>query len=115
MWEKKRPVGLGGQRAAAAVDEGSRFPKDIAKALRLARRMSPIQCIDWVDASLSSIGRNLVDHQRDPARTGDHLRAALSDAAALYACLLVAVESQPVPTVSVAPGAAAGVATIRQG
>lgn len=114
-WEKKRPVGLGGQRAAEAVDESSRYPKDIAKALRLARKMSPIQCVDWVDSSLSSIGRNLIDHQRDPARTGDHLRAALSDAAALYACLVVAVDSQPVPAVSVAPGSVAGVASMRQG
>lgn len=114
-WERKRPSGLGGQRAAKILDVERDMPKDIAEALKKARRMAPVQCVDWADAALSSIGRNISDHRRQPG-VGDHLRAALNDAAGLYACLLAATRDLPPtePTVAV-PRAEMGVASVRQG
>lgn len=115
QWERKRPAGLGGQRVAKILDADRDMPKDIAAALKRSRRMSPGQCIDWADAALSSIGRNISDHRHQPG-VGDHLRAAQSDAAALYACLTAAIQGLPAtdPTVRV-PGSEMGVASVRQG
>jgi hypothetical protein len=115
QWERKRPAGLGGQRVARVFDTEHGMPKDIADALKKARRMGPGQCVDWADAALSSIGRNITDHRHQPG-VGDHLRAAQHDAAALYACLTAAIQGLPAtdPTVRV-PGAEMGVASIRQG
>lgn len=113
-WERKRQAGLGGQRVARFFDNDD-MPKDIAEALKKAQRMSPVQCVDWADAALSSIGRNIADHRNRPG-VGDHLRAALNDAAALYACLVAATKALPPtdPTVAV-PRAEMGVASVRQG
>lgn len=114
MWEKKAPTTLGGQRAAQAV---SGLPKDIASALKKARRLGAGEALEWADASLATIGRNISDHRREPG-TGDFLRAALSDAAALYAVLTAAVEVQPNlgrPGGPPAVSAALGVAAFRQG
>lgn len=114
-WERKRQAGLGGQRAAKMLDVEQAMPKDIAAALRKARRMSSGQAIEWADAALASIGRNISDHRHDP-RTGDHLRAAQSDAAALYACLMAAIGSlPPPPPLERLPGSDLGVASVRQG
>lgn len=114
-WERKRPAGLGGQRAAAVLDGEMAMPKEVAKALKRARSMSPAQCIAWADAALSSIGRNISDHQHQPG-AGDHLRAAQIDAATLYACLTAVVQGLPPtdPTVRV-PRSEMGVASVRQG
>lgn len=114
-WERKRQAGLGGQRAARLLDTDTSMPKDIAAALRKARRMSTGNAIDWADGALASIGRNISDHRHDP-RTGDHLRAAQSDAAALYACLTAAIDAlPPAPPLDRLPSADLGVASIRQG
>lgn len=112
-WERKRAAGLGGQRAARAVDVGARLPKDIAEALRKARRLSVGEGVQWADAALSTIGRNIHDYRM--TANADFLRAAQSDAAALYACLLAASEGSPVEESFVIPGAAEGVARVRQG
>lgn len=114
-WDRKRPQGLGGQRAAKIVDADEAMPRDIASALKKSRRMSPAMAIDWADGALASIGRNITDHRHDP-RTGDHLRAARSDAAALYACLTAAIESlPPAPPLERWPGSEMGVSSVRQG
>ena len=115
MWERKSPRGLGGQQAAKVLDAERGMPKDISAALRKARRLSMSDAISWADAALTSIGRNISDHRHDP-RTGDHLRAALSDAASLYACLLAAVEGlPPAPLLDRLPDASLGLARVRQG
>lgn len=114
-WETKAPRMLGGQRAARVIEGEQGMPKDIAAALKKARRMSPAQAVDWADASLSSIGRNITDHRHAPG-VGDHLRAALLDTASLYACLLAATQSLPPTDVTVqVPRSEMGVASVRQG
>jgi hypothetical protein len=114
-WEKKRPNQLGGQKGARLLDDEQGLPKDVAAALKKARRMSANQAVDWADAALSSIGRNLTDHRHAPG-VGDHLRAALLDAASVYACLTAAIESLPPTEVTTkVPRSEMGVTGIRQG
>ena len=113
-WDRKERAGLGGQKAAKALADND-MPKEIATALKRARKMSPAMCIEWADAALATIGRNLADHRNHP-QTGDYLRAAQSDAAALWACLEAALDRQPPPEpLDRLPSAALGVASARQG
>lgn len=115
-WERKPRNVLGGPVVGRMVDTAQGMPREISKALKRTRRMAQGDRISWADSSLSSIGRNLVDHSRDTSGTGDHLRAALLDAAALYACLRAAVDDlPPVSRLERLPSAADGVASVRQG
>lgn len=118
-WERKPSQRvMGGFQAARMLEGGHELPPEMVKALRVARRMDMTAKLDWADSSLSVIGRNVSEHRRHP-ETGDFLRAALSDAVALYAVLAEAVEALPppvgLPPVEARPTASLGVASLRQG
>ena len=114
-WERKARTGLGGQAAARALGTDDQMPREIRKALKRARKMSPSACIEWADGALATIGRNLAEHAKHPG-SGDYLRAAQSDAAVLWACLEAAVTTLPEPPpLDRLPSAALGVASVRQG
>lgn len=115
-WERKPRNTLGGPVVGRLEFAGESQPRPIAKALKRARLMRQGDRLDWADSSLSAIGRNLLEHGRDQSGTGDYLRAALSDATSLYACLQAAVDDlPPVQRIERRPNAMDGIAANRQG